>query len=425
MKAITTLSGYILLFAVFCNSRATGQSLQKNEIDHGLTPPVINTSPLPHYDYDRLDYGMNMSLAQTPKGTFWSLYTGGGDNAESFLILISSRNKGKSWSKPRVVIDAQDPSLGSNRAIQNGALWTDPLGRLWIFFDQSMNDFDGRAGVWCTYSSNPDSDNPSWSKPVRIWNGTAKSKPIVLSTGEWILPVSLLNRTIIDKVPATYQEAYQELDSLRMAHAFVSTDQGQTWIRRGGVRFPDASYDEHHIVERSDGSLWMTARTNKGIWQAVSTDKGYTWSSPLKFLEHTSSRHFIRKLSSGNLLLIRHGELNERTKTRSRLMAFISEDEGISWKGGLMIDERRGVSYPDGFQAADGTIYISYDRNRATDGLILMARFTEEDVLNRRFLKSTSSTKLIISKPEGLDKMPPPSNHLKEKTTAGEFQKSN
>lgn len=389
--------------------------MHKNTVDHGLTPPHINTTPLPHYDYDRLDYGMNMSLAETSKGKFWSLYTGGGDNAESFLILISSQNKGISWSKPQLVIDAQATELGSNRAVQNGALWNDPLGRLWIFFDQSMNDFDGRAGVWCTFTSNPESRVPDWSKPVRIWHGTAKSKPIVLSSGEWVLPVSLLNRSIIDKVPNTFQDAYHELDSLRRANVFVSNDQGQTWVRRGGVKFPDSSYDEHHIVERADGSLWMTARTNNGIWQSVSGDKGYRWSAPEKFLEHISSRHYIRRLASGNLLLVKHGTLNERTKTRSKLMAFISEDEGKSWIGGLMLDERRGVSYPDGFQAADGTIYISYDRNRATEGFILMAGFKEEEVLDKRLTRSDSFVKRLISKPDGLDKMPPPSIQLTHK----------
>jgi hypothetical protein len=38
-------------------------------------------------------------------------------------------------------------------------------------------------------------------------------------------------------------------------------------------------------------------------------------------------------------------------------------------------------SYPDGFPAPDGPISISYDRNRDTDGEIMLARFTKADVL--------------------------------------------
>ena len=44
-----------------------------------------------------------------------------------------------------------------------------------------------------------------------------------------------------------------------------------------------------------------------------------------------------------------------------------------------MLDQRSKVSYPDGFQAPDGLIYILYDRNRSTDGEILLARFREDD----------------------------------------------
>src|SRR5690606_26038013 len=115
-----------------------------------------------------------------------------------------------------------------------------------------------------------------------------------------------------------------------------------------------------------------------GIWESISTDRGVTWSDPVKYMEHIGSRHFMRRLQSGRILLVKHGNLDERTKFRSKLTAYLSEDEGNTWIGGLMLDERRGVSYPDGFQSEDGTIFISYDRNRGTDGHILMARFTED-----------------------------------------------
>ena len=64
-----------------------------------------------------------------------------------------------------------------------------------------------------------------------------------------------------------------------------------------------------------------------------------------------------------------------------------------------MLDERKGISYPDGFQAPDGTLYISYDRNRATDGEILLARFTEEDILAGRLVGPKSKLQMLISRP--------------------------
>ena len=72
-----------------------------------------------------------------------------------------------------------------------------------------------------------------------------------------------------------------------------------------------------------------------------------------------------------------------------------------------MLDERKGISYPDGVQAPDGTIYISYDRNRATDGEILLARFTEADILAKQLVGPKSKRKMLISRPLAGEKKKP------------------
>jgi hypothetical protein len=58
----------------------------------------------------------------------------------------------------------------------------------------------------------------------------------------------------------------------------------------------------------------------------------------------------------------------------------LSDDDGRSWSGGLLLDERMNVSYPDGVEAPDGKIYIVYDHDRFKAREILMAVFTENDV---------------------------------------------
>ncbi len=111
------------------------------------------------------------------------------------------------------------------------------------------------------------------------------------------------------------------------------------------------------------------------------------------------ARFHLRRLASGRILLVKHGDAIETQEGRSKLKAFLSEDEGLTWKGGLMLDERKGISYPDGFQAPDGRIYISYDRNRSTDGEILMARFTEDEILEGKLSKPNSKLQMVISRP--------------------------
>ena len=116
-------------------------------------------------------------------------------------------------------------------------------------------------------------------------------------------------------------------------------------------------------------------------------------------IQHPVARFHVRRLASGRILLVKHGETLDTHEGRSKLTAWLSDDEGQSWRGGLMLDERKGISYPDGFQTPEGTIYISYDRNRSSDGEILMARFTEQDVLAKQLGGSKSKLKMLVSRP--------------------------
>ncbi len=365
--------------------------------DLALVPPKLNTSPLPEYDYDRLDYGMTIGIERTPGGRLWACWVAGGDSPKAFFVLATSDDDGATWSPPRLVVDSHSKDLPRERSVLVGNLWTDPLGRLWLIFDQSMDMFDGRAGVWVSVCENPDAAEPRWSEPRRIWHGVTLNKPTVLSTGEWMMPISLDQRGGFGPFKGTFAE----LDPLRGANVFVSVDEGATWQRRGCVQFPTPDWHEHMIVERKDGTLWMLARTAKGIMQSTSSDGGRTWATPSfpAGIQHPVARFHIRRLASGRILMVKHGETMDTHEGRSKLTAWLSEDEGMTWQGGLMLDERKGVSYPDGFQAPDGTIYISYDRNRATDGEILMARFTEEDVLARKLVGPKSKRKMLISRP--------------------------
>ncbi len=399
MRYLTIALSLLMFSTGFCSAAEPERSVEEMRriADFALETPELNTSPLPEYDYDQLDYGMTIGIERTSNGRLWACWVGGGDSPEAFFVLATSDDNGESWSKPRLVIDTHSDDLPMDRSTLVGNLWTDPLGRLWLIFDQSMGMFDGRAGVWVTICENPDDETPEWSEPRRIWHGVTLNKPTVLSNGEWMLPISLDQRNGF----GPFKDCFRELDPYRGANVFVSTDKGSTWKRRGCVRFPNPDWHEHMIVEREDGSLWMLARTAKGIMQSESTDLGTTWSEPTvpEGIAQPNARFHVRRMSSGRLLLIKHGDKIDSHQGRVQLSAWLSEDDGKTWKGGLVLDERRGISYPDGFQAPDGTIYISYDRNRAKDGEILLARFTEEDVLAGKLVSEGSKLKMLISRP--------------------------
>jgi hypothetical protein len=192
----------------------------------------------------------------------------------------------------------------------------------------SRKGHDGSvAGVWCVHTDNPDDQQPQWSQPRRLTDGIMMCKPVVLSTGEWVLPASTWRAT----------------DS--SARMIVSTTLGRNWSLRGACNVPQdvRAFDEHIITERQDGSLWLLARTKYGIGESISTDRGKTWPDLTpSAIAHPSARFFVRRLQSGNLLLVKHGAIDQRTG-RSHLTAFVSSDEGrsLDWWSAVGRTQRR------------------------------------------------------------------------------------
>lgn len=309
------------------------------------------------------------SIAISKNGRLWAVWYAGitkGNIVErcpnNYVVISTSDDNGNSWEEV-LVIDPDE--MGPIRAF-DPEIWFDPQGKLWIFWAQQIRSIDKiKSGVWAITTEEGDNSKPNWSAPRRLADGVMMCKPTVLNSGEWVLPVS-------------YWHKKEE-----SARVIVSNDKGKHWHDIGFVKIPlDAkNFDEHMVIEKSDGTLSMWVRTNYGIGESTSTDRGKTWSTLKKAkVSHTSSRFFLRKLRSGKILLVKHGPISIQTG-RSHLMAFISEDDGQSWSNGLLIDGRSGVSYPDGDQSEDGTIFLTYDYSRNDKQHILMTSFKEDDIL--------------------------------------------
>lgn len=374
---------------------------------YGMETPVIRSEFPDRYLERNLNFTMTAGVERTPGGRIWNCAFGGEDGAKAYLFLTWSDDNGNTWSDVKFVVDGHDDSHPLPRRTTLGNLWTDPLGRLWLFFDQAMTVWDGRGGNWCAVCENPNDEKPVWSEPRYIGIGGTLNKPIVLSSGEWVLPVSVWSEGCFMHIPKGYQEhplryAYPELLDKWGAHTFVSVDQGKTWEQRGLVQCPHHQFDEQNYVELADGRLWMTIRTKKGMYECFSSDKGYTWTTPRYYLPHPSTRHIMCRLSSGAILMVRHGNVYENTKHRCELRAFLSYDEGKTWKGNLLLDERSNISYPSGFQDKNGDIYVSYDYERYKCGTIYMAKFTEKDILNGRLSRNSYLKKVIFQPGDAL-----------------------
>lgn len=362
---------------------------------NALPPPRL------HRVEPKLNRVVSGGIAETPGGRLWAAWLHHAESRYSQGMLAYSDDNGESWSAPCFETDISLISNDSNRSTMTINLWTAPDGKLFCFYDCGLEVFDGEAGIYQSVCENPDATEPVWNAPQRIWHGWAINKPIVLSTGEWLLAGSLL---IYPTDPLRPCVCDHRLDEFRCAHVFVSLDCGNSWQRRGNVCVPEKewSFYEPMPVELADGSVALYIRTASGVSRTVSADGGWNWSNPVpEAYPHPPARIFVTRLASGRLLTVRHDSRRVPPR-RERLTAFLSEDDGMSWFGGLVIDERFGVSYPDGFQGRDGVIRVVYDHLRE-DGEILTAAFREEDVLASKAVSAECRFRQVIHRLPGYE----------------------
>lgn len=368
--------------------------------------PYILTSPGPEHDPAKRMFQCVMSIEVAPNGRLWAAWESGGygEGEDNFILLATSDDGGSTWSKPVLIVD---PPFRASYAM----LWLDPDGRLWFTFNlwpirsavedqvgwkekfQDISSYNAYIGkynfvasqFWAMTTDKPGDASPEWSSPRLIAMEVAghMNKPTVLSNGTWVWPTATLRR------PYPHRPLF-------------STDKGETFHFRGDVAIPpdQRNCDENLIVNRKDGSLWMLDRMNYGIGESFSADEGKTWSEMKpSSIAHTVARFYISRLQSGRLLLVKHGEITA-SHGRKRLMAHLSDDDGKTWHGGLMLDERE-CSYPDGTQGKDGMIYVIYDHERHGAKEILMAAFTEEDVAAGKIISGKARLQQLVDKATG------------------------
>ena len=169
----------------------------------------------------------------------------------------------------------------------------------------------------------PDAEEPAWGAELRMGYDVPfcfrLNKPVVLASGEWVMPVT---------------------------HAAAVTKD------------------------------WFAADAQvQGV--GISRDRGVTWSAGEPTgIRNPGSRFFIRRLASGEWLLINSPDPRRRTG----IVACMSSDEGASWSAALVLDPRDQVSYPDAAIGADGVVYAVHDRDRSGAAEILLSRFRLKDV---------------------------------------------
>ena len=375
--------------------RAEEISILERTCDLALLPPTLLTVPLPEkYLPANETFAMNNGVAVTRSGRIWVNWIGGGDSPDAYSVAAYSDDGGRTFQPPALAVDGHSPTLPIPRSNIIGNLWVDPAGRLHHFISQSLWHNDGRMGVWETVCDNPDAAVPPWSPLRRLCDGAALNKPIVLANGTWLLPVEL----------AQTWGPWRGLFGSDNARAFLlaSADGGCTWSPRGMVEVPDSDWPENNVLELPGGRLRMYFRSRKGLLASGSDDGGHTWGSVARAvgMDNPCARCQVRRLASGRWIFVKHLAPPDSFNDNRRvgIIAYLSDDFGATWQGGLVLDDRPGTSYPDVAQDEAGRIYVTHDFERGREAEIILHIFSEEDILLRQFASPSSAKGIVAMK---------------------------
>lgn len=365
---------------------------------------LIAPSPS-HAPETRKHQGIPSVAVSKVNGRMWCTYYAdplGGENHLNYCILATSADDGKSWKE---VLVADPDGDGLKRAF-DPEVWVAPDGKLrWTWTERTLdpaktdlkNAWNGYTNVGSDtlHVAELDAENEPTAPypPVRaLMRGVMMCKPTVVKSGDWVFPLCEWSGAPSSK--------------------FYATRDGRTFRYLGGITLPKdwRQFDEQQMVELSDGRWWALVRTSFGLCESYSSDQGVTWSEPVRSrLGHPNSRLFIAKLPNGKLLLVKHGKIGEepeggKRKVRKNLRAFVSSDDGRTWEGGLLLDARPGIAYPDGDVGTNGVITVVYDHNRMDEKEILLAQFTEADACSASDSSHRVELQHPVSRPKKVEK---------------------
>ena len=390
----------------------------------GKTPPAlikINYEGQKPYHKHRINLRIFQGCPQveiSAGGRLWATWFGSNTQAErapfhkgQFSVISTSADDGKTWKEVFVF----DPSELLGGSASDPMLWKDPQGNIRFICVRNI-DFKGKddfaTSAWEFTMLDQESEHTAWTAPRLLGNkNVSVMKPLIFPDGTILRSMDdfkLVGRP--NKVRIRFLK--EDVDGKPM---FVSA-------------FPvdnDAVFAEQMPIIRKDGSLFTFYRAKKGQKFAESFDGGKTWKLggyyPMQFSINTKC--ILRTLPSGRVLLVandvqmrqesgknryyftdangKERELGEHNTARTRMTAYLSDDDGRTFPHRMLLCDEGQISYPSATLSRDGFLYIVYDQGRGVIGqhTIFLSKVTEEDVLAGKLVTGESFLNNIVSRP--------------------------
>ena len=278
-------------------------------------------------------------VAVTNNGRLYATYMTGDEyepKEENCCIVQYSDDGGETWNRLFVLDTWENQVAGSSKqdvCFESELQVDEETNTLYVSYVLRKNINDGitlDCQTWMFTISNPDSEIMT-EEALQLsehWNtgfGHSRNIFIILKNGNFML------------VPTATEHS-------EVNHAYISEDKGKTWEPTGSIYIPQAvNFDEPIVVEKLDGSIWVTFRNTTGyVCESYSYDGGKTWTIGRQTdIKNPASRFTITRLASGKLMMV----YSDQSSYRIGMMVAISEDDGATWENKICLYDGF-ASYP-------------------------------------------------------------------------------
>jgi predicted neuraminidase len=290
------------------------------------------------------------TIEEFDNGDLYIAYYGGdGEYAEKTADFGMRKKAGeKKWSEPVEIANTPFYSDG------NVVVWQAPDGVVWAFYVVRFGDTWSTSRIAAKLSHDR---GQTWSDSflLALEEGMmVRSRPIVLSSGEYLLPVYKEEGHDKEVVGADSVSLFLRFDP----KAKTWTKSGPIRSKRGNIQPSVVELDKDHLLAYCRRGGGYGPGTEGFAVRAESHDGGKTWSEGVDTeFPNPNAAIDLLKLKNGHLLFV----YNDSPVDRTPLTVAISTDGGKTWP------HRRAIAtgdfdyaYPYAIQGKDGKIRLIY-----------------------------------------------------------------
>jgi predicted neuraminidase len=339
-----SLLGVVLFGLVIAGS--TSNSLAGGLVIERVFGPEIPTGPYKH----------PTCITELDNGDLYLVYYGGAGEYAIHTGVFGSRysQAAKTWSTPKLI--ASDPF----RSVGNGVIWQAPDGVVWLFYVVRWGETWSTSRIQAKVSRD---GAQTWSESFVVSEHEGmmvRGRPIVLSTGEYLLPAYHETGFDPELVGPSSGGWFLRWDAKR-AQWLAS---GEIHSKKGNIQPAAAEIAPGHLIAYCRRGGGYGPVTDGYVVRSESFDGGRTWSEgqDSQFPNPNAAVDFI-KLQSGALLLVYNNSMIDRDPLSVALS--LDQDKTWPWKRDLATGPH-DYAYPVAIQTRDGKIHVVYTSEQRT-----------------------------------------------------------